>query len=88
MEVTPVESNKNSVVKTLPGVTGVPAQGCYARPWASHAIGVVAIAPKASFRLEQKSVPMTPAVDATPRTKTNPFKDSARSGIRTEGPPV
>lgn len=83
-----METTQNSVVQrnlvmAQLGVAGVPAQGCYARPWASHAVGVVSIAPKASLRLEQKSAPMTPAVDATPR------KDVfARSGIRTQGPPV
>ena len=88
-----METTKNNVFTEL-GVIGVPASAaCYARPWLGHAVGVVSIAPKASLRLEQnsapqKSDPMTPAVDATPRKDANPFSTVARSGIRTQGPPV
>ncbi len=83
MEVTPVESINNSVVMTQLGVAGVPAQGCYARPWDAHVLGGVSIAPKSAPSLEQDSVVMTAAVAIAPRKD-----DFARSGIRTQGPPV
>ncbi|MBA3745580.1 hypothetical protein [Sporichthya sp.] len=82
-----MESIKNSVVKAQLGVAGVPAQGCYARPWAhvlgGHVLGGVSIAPKSAPSLEQNSVVMTAAVATAPRKD-----DFARSGIRTQGPPV
>jgi hypothetical protein len=85
--VTPVktinEHSTNSVVMNQLGVIGVPAQGCYVRPWPGHVVGGLLVAPTATLSVKQDSVRMTPAVDATPR------KDAfARSGIRTEGPPV
>lgn len=84
-----MENIKNSVVMAQLGVAGVPAQGCYARPWDAHVLGGVSIAPKSSLSVKQDSVVMTAAVAATPRTNANPFKDTvARSGIRTQGPPV
>ena len=80
-----MESMKNSVVTTQLGVVGVPASGCTVRPWAAYVGGSVhgfRIAPVSAV-LKQDSAVMTPAVDASPR------KDAfARSGIRTEGPPV
>jgi hypothetical protein len=85
MEVTPVEINHKSVAMTQTGVAGVPAQGCYARPWDAHVLGGVSIAPKTAPSLKQDSVVMTAAA---PRTNANPFQDSARSGIRTPGPPA
>jgi hypothetical protein len=75
---------KNSVVMNQLGVAGVPAQGCTVRPWSAYVSGVsgVHVAPISAV-LKQDSAVMTPAVDAAPR------KDVfARSGIRTEGPPV
>jgi hypothetical protein len=64
------------------GVIGVPAQACYVRPW--HVIGGgLLVAPTTGLSVKQDSAVMTPATDAAPR------KDVfARSGIRTEGPPV
>lgn len=83
-----MESMKNSVVINQLGVAGVPAPGCTVRPWAAVYVGGastvngVHIAPTSAV-LKQDSAVMTPAVDAAPR------KDAfARSGIRTEGPPV
>ena len=83
-----METMKNSVVQSNfvlahAGVAGVPAQGCYARPWDAHVLGGVSIAPKPAPSLKQDSVVMTAAVASTPRTN-----DFARSGIRTQGPPV
>jgi hypothetical protein len=76
---------KSSVVINKLGVAGVPAQGCTVRPWAAYVGGVsgVHVAPTSASVLKQDSAVVTPAVDAAPR------KDVfARSGIRTEGPPV
>jgi len=76
-------SAERSVVLTQLGVVGVPAQAIYVRPWSGHVVGGLLVAPKSGLVLKQDSAPMTPAVDANPR------KDAfARSGIRTEGPPV
>ncbi len=83
-----MESMKSSLVSTT-GVAGVPARTCYARPWASHVLGGVLIAPTSAPSLKQDSVVMTAAVATTPRKDANPFKSTvARSGIRTSGPPV
>ena len=79
-----METMKNSIVTTQLGVVGVMAPGCTVRPWAAYVGGVsgVHIAPVSAV-LKQDSAVTTPAVDAAPR------KDVfARSGIRTEGPPV
>ena len=82
-----MESMRNNVVMNQLGVAGVPAPGCTVRPWAAYvgsagAVSGVHIAPVSAV-LKQDSAVMTPAVDAAPR------KDVfARSGIRTEGPPV
>jgi hypothetical protein len=81
---------KNSVVTTQLGVAGVPASGCTVRPWAAYVGGSVhgvRIAPVSAV-LKQDSAVMTPAVDAASRKDANPFSTVARSGIRTEGPPV
>jgi hypothetical protein len=83
--------NNNSVVQfaaTQLGVAGVPAQGCYARPWDAHLLGGVSIAPKTSPSDKQDSVVMTGAVATAPRKDADPFSTVARSGIRTPGPPV
>ena len=88
-----MESTKNSVVINQLGVAGVPAPGCTVRPWAAvyvggaSAVNGVHIAPTSAV-LKQDSAVMTPAVDAAPRKDANPFSTVARSGIRTEGPPV
>lgn len=77
-----MESTKLNGTTQL-GVVGVPAQACYVRPW--HVIGGgLLVAPTSGLSVKQNSVSMTaPATDAAPR------KDVfARSGIRTEGPPV
>jgi hypothetical protein len=72
-----------SVVMTQLGVARVPAPVTYVRPWPGHVVGGLLVAPKAELSVKQNSALMTPAVDASPR------KDAfARSGIRTEGPPV
>ena len=77
-----MEMTKNRVVPTHLGVIGVPALGCSARPWAAYVSGVH-IAPTSVSVLKQDSAVMALPVDTTPR------KDVfARSGIRTEGPPV
>ena len=81
-----METTKNNVFTEL-GVIGVPAQGCYARPWSAHVVGGVSIAPKSPLSLEQDSVVMTAAA-STPRKDAKPFSTVARSGIRTQGPPV
>ena len=64
------------------GVVVVPVPGCtVSGPWHSY-VGGVKVAAVSVSALKQESV-MTSAVDASPR------KDAfARSGIRTEGPPV
>lgn len=86
-----MESMKNNVVINQLGVSGVPAPGCSMRPWAAYvggpAVHGVHIAPVSAV-LKQDSAVMTPAVDAAPRKDANPFSTVARSGLRTEGPPV
>ena len=84
-----METTKNSIVMNQLGVVRVPAQGCTVRPWAAYVGGVsgVHLAPISAV-LKQDSAVMTPAVDAAPRKDANPFSTVARSGIRTEGPPV
>lgn len=78
-----MEITKNAVVETAQlGVIGVPAQGCYVRPWPGHVVGGLLVSPTTKRSFKQDSVLMT-AVDAAPRNDA-----SARSGIRTEGPPV
>lgn len=82
-----METMTNSIANTQLGVVGVMAPGCTVRPWASYVGSArtasgVHIAPVSAV-LKQDSAVTTPAVDAAPR------KDVfARSGIRTEGPPV
>lgn len=78
--------NINSVATTQVGVSGVLAQACIARPWAAYVAGV-RIAPM-SVSPKQESAVMTLPV-AGSGTHTTPRKDDfARSGIRTQGPPV
>ena len=80
----------SNVMETQLGVVGVPAQACYVRPW--HVIGGgLLVAPTSGLSVKQNSVSMaTPAADAAPRKKDANFSKNAvaRSGIRTEGPPV
>jgi hypothetical protein len=78
-----VEITKMCNVANQLGVVGVPTSGSYVRPWPGHVIGNLLVAPKAELSVKPNSALMTSTVDATPR------KDAfARSGIRTEGPPV
>ena len=84
-----METTNIKNVMTQVGVVGVPAQACYVRPW--HVIGGgLLVAPTSGLSVKQNSVSMTkPATDAAPRTDANVFTSAvARSGIRTEGPPV
>lgn len=80
-----METMNSNVVIAQWSVAGVPALGTVVRPWFAYVGNVrgVHTAPMAVSVLKQTSTATTPTTAATPR------KDVfARSGIRTEGPPV
>jgi hypothetical protein len=74
----------SSVEMTNLGVSGVLAPACIEQPWAVYVAGV-RVAPMPAV-LKQAAAVMTLAGSGTPTTPRN--TDFARSGVRTQGPPV